>query len=257
MIRIVLSGCNGKMGQVFTKSAAKYSDIQIVAGVDVAEGIHNPYPCYSKAEDISAAAVEADVLVDFSHVSALQGLLAFALSSATPVVLATTGYDDAQKVAIKAAGEKIAIFHTANMSLGVNLLVDLVQKAVEVLGDGFDVEVVERHHNQKIDAPSGTALMIADAINETHRQTHSDELHYVYDRHSKRDKRSQKEIGMHAIRGGTIVGEHTVIFAGNDEVIEVRHSAASKEVFAEGAIRAARFILGKGAGIYSMKDVLR
>ena len=260
MIRLILSGCNGKMGRVFTKTAAAYDDVEIAAGLDVTDGAHNPYPCYTRTEDIPVdVAQSADVLVDFSHVSALAGILTYAAfgNRRIPVVLATTGYDDAQKNAIAEAATKTAIFQTANMSLGINLLVELVQKASGALGDGFDVEIVERHHNQKIDAPSGTALMIADAINDTYQQNHEAGLNYVYDRHSKREKRTRQEIGMHAIRGGTIVGEHAVIFAGTDEVLEIRHSAASKEVFAEGAMRAARFIIGKTPGIYTMKDVLR
>ena len=248
------------MGRVFTKTAAGYEDVEIVAGLDVTDGTHNHYPCYTAAEDIPVEITSvADVLVDFSHVSALAGILTVAASGnrRIPVVLATTGYDNAQKSAIAEASARIAVFQTANMSLGVNLLVELVQKAAGALGDGFDVEIVERHHNQKIDAPSGTALMIADAINDTYQQSHEAGLNYVYDRHSKREKRTRQEIGMHAIRGGTIVGEHAVIFAGTDEVLEIRHSAASKEIFAEGAMRAARFIIGKSPGIYSMKDVLR
>lgn len=249
MIKILLSGCNGKMGQVITRLAEQYDDLSIVAGYDIADNGKNPYPVYS---DLSKCSIRPDVLIDFSNPAALESLLTFATSREIPVVIATTGHSQTQARMLKKSSEIIPVFHSANMSLGINLLIGLVKKAAKLLQTSFDIEIVEKHHNQKIDAPSGTALAIADAVNSVLDQKNE----YVYDRHSRRKKRSRNEIGIHAIRGGTIVGEHSVIFAGNDEIIEIKHSALSKEIFATGALSAARFIIGKKPGMYDMNDLV-
>ena len=195
---------------------------------------------------------DADVIIDFSNPALLNDLLDFAVKKSMPVVIATTGYDESQKKQIQEASRKTSVFFTYNMSLGINLLANLAKKAVQVLGDGFDIEIIEKHHNQKIDAPSGTALMLADAICEELNKP----MKYEYDRHSKREKRTKNEIGMHAVRGGTIVGEHEIMFAGRDEIITLSHSARSKEVFAVGAVNAALFLKDKPAGMYSMKEMI-
>lgn len=249
MIKILLSGCNGKMGQVISYLAEQDEDVEIVAGFDVSESRKNPYPTYTDPADFDD---KADVIIDFSHPDALNRLLDFAVSSKTPAVIATTGLSAGQVERLRRAAYEIPIFFSANMSLGVNLIIDLAARAAKILEGNFDIEIVEKHHNQKIDAPSGTALAIADAISDVL----SSRPAYVYDRHSKRKRRSKNEIGLHAVRGGTIVGEHEVIFAGTDEVIEIKHHAASKEVFGVGAIRAAKFLVGKAAGLYNMKHLV-
>ena len=249
MTKIIMNGCNGKMGQVITRLVSEDPGCEIVAGFDINTSVPNTYPVYTDPEEFSG---EADVLIDFSHPSSLARVLDFCKKRKLPAVIATTGFDSSQRASLEAASEETAIFFSANMSLGINLITDLAKKAAKLLEGNFDIEIVERHHNQKIDAPSGTALAIADAIAETL----SFEPEYVYDRHSQRKKRSKTEIGLHAIRGGTITGDHEVIFAGNDEVIEIKHSAASKEVFAVGAIKAAKFLADKPAGMYSMKDII-
>lgn len=249
MVRIILSGCNGKMGRVITGCVDKRDDCEIVAGVDVDTVMLSSYPVFSSFSDIKC---EADVIIDFSHPSLLTSLLSFVSDTGTPAVISTTGFDENQTAMIKSAAERSPIFFSFNMSLGVNLLLDLAKKATAVLGDGFDIEVVEAHHNQKIDAPSGTAVMIANAINDALPEKYD----CTYDRHSTREKRGKKEIGMHSIRGGTIVGEHQIIFAGHDEIITLSHSARSKEIFAVGAVKAAIFMAGKPAGLYSMSDLI-
>jgi 4-hydroxy-tetrahydrodipicolinate reductase len=251
MIKVIISGCNGAMGQVLTRTIAKYDDIEIVAGLDIASGKNDTYTVYTELEDIKAKT--ADIIVDFSHPSALGKVLKLAGREGIPTVLATTGYTEDQLIEIDEASRHIPVFRTANMSLGINLMIDLIKKASKVLDSGFDVEILEKHHNRKVDAPSGTAIMLANAINEDQ----PDKYEYVYERHSTREKRSAREIGIHAVRGGTIVGEHMVIFAGNDEIIEIKHSAASREVFAEGAVKAIRFMQGKPPGLYNMSDVIR
>lgn len=248
MINVLISGACGKMGKKVAEFVKSTDDMQTVCGVDTKDEICD-FPVFHSFADVSTI---PDVIIDFSHISALDGLLNFAQKNNLPVVLATTGYSAEQIDLIKKAGEKIPIFFTANMSLGINLLRSLVKTAAGILGTDFDVEIIEKHHNQKIDAPSGTALMLANAINDTS----GDIYNYEYDRHSKRNKRPKNEIGIHSVRGGTIAGEHDVIFAGHDEVITLSHSAASKEVFAKGAVKAARFIVGKGNGMYDMNDVL-
>lgn len=248
MINIILSGCNGKMGQVITRLIEETDDIQIVCGFDVNNLRRNDYSVYSVPRDFAG---KADVLVDFSNPAALDSLLDFAVSRNIPAVICTTGLSAVQKTLLEKASEKIPVFFSANMSLGVNLIMDLVSRAARFL-EGFDIEIIEKHHNQKIDAPSGTALAIAEAIDEAL----SKPMEFVYDRHSVRKKRGKNEIGIHSVRGGTITGDHSVVFAGNDEIIEINHQANSKEIFAVGAIRAARFLVGKSPKMYDMKDLV-
>ena len=245
MTRIIMNGCNGKMGQVISRLVAEDEDAEIVCGVDINTDIDNPYPVVSSIGEFDG---EADVVIDFSHPSCLTSILDYCKRTKTPVILATTGYSPEQKEEFRAASETVPVFFSANMSLGINLLISLAKQAAKLLEGNFDIEIVERHHNRKIDAPSGTALAIADAIDETL----SYPAEYVFDRHSVRRKRRQTEIGISAVRGGTIVGDHEIIFAGNDEVIELSHHAASKEVFAVGAIKAAKYMTGKPAGMYDM-----
>ncbi len=241
------------MGKAVTKSVAETEGCEIVAGVDVYSESLSGYPVFSSVAKIAEETTEKiDVIIDFSNPVALSGLLEYAVTNSIPTVICTTGLNDAQINLIKEASEKIPVFFSANMSLGVNLVCELAKKATAVLGDSFDIEIIEMHHNQKIDAPSGTALMIADSIKETL----NNDVKYEYDRHSKREKRTKNEIGIHAVRGGTVTGEHQVIFAGLDEVITISHSARSKELFATGAIKAACFICNKAAGLYKMSDMI-
>lgn len=249
MLKIALSGCNGRMGQAITRLCKNYDNVEIVAGFDLYTEKLSTYPVYAHPFEYTG---EADVIVDFSNPVALPDLLKYAEEKKLPIVLATTGYSESDIAAIKAASEKVAIFKSANMSLGINVVAKLLKAAAAILGNGYDVEIIERHHNQKLDAPSGTAYILGDAVKEGLPY----EAEYVYDRHERHEKRSKTEIGMHAIRGGTIVGEHEVIFAGTDEVIELKHTALSREVFANGAIRAAIFMNGKTAGMYSMTDLV-
>lgn len=249
MTKIIMNGCNGKMGQVITRLVNEDPECEIVAGFDVNDSIENTYPVFTNPEDFTG---EADVIIDFSHPSALTNILTYCKKRKMPVILATTGFSDVQKKEFTEASNEIPVFFSANMSLGINLLIALAKTATKLLEGNFDIEIVERHHNQKIDAPSGTALAIADAIDETL----SYPAEYVYDRHAVRKKRKKTEIGLHAVRGGTIVGDHDIIFAGTDEVIELKHSAHSKEVFAVGAIKAAKFITDKPAGLYNMNDII-
>ncbi|MGN0530391.1 MAG: 4-hydroxy-tetrahydrodipicolinate reductase [Eubacterium sp.] len=248
MTDIILCGANGKMGKVIRDIVAKRDDCRIAAGIDL-NTVSDSFPIYSSFDEIKE---DADVIIDFSNPALLNDLLDFAVKKSMPVVIATTGYDESQKKQIEEASRKTSVFFTYNMSLGINLLANLAKKAVQVLGDGFDIEIIEKHHNQKIDAPSGTALMLADAICEELNKP----MKYEYDRHSKREKRTKNEIGMHAVRGGTIVGEHEIMFAGRDEIITLSHSARSKEVFAVGAVNAALFLKDKPAGMYSMKEMI-
>lgn len=249
MTNIILSGCNGKMGRVITKLASSDTDCKIVAGLDINDYCENDYPVFT---DLSKCDIKADVIIDFSHPSALSGVLKFAKEKNIPAIISTTGLSCEQKDEILDASHTIPIFFSANMSLGINLLSALAKKAAKLLYGNFDIEIIEKHHNQKIDAPSGTALLLADSISDEL----SENVEYIYDRHSTRKKRSKNEIGIHSIRGGSIVGEHEVIFAGQDEVIELKHQATSKEVFAVGSIKAAKFICGKPAKIYDMNDLI-
>lgn len=249
MTRIILSGCNGKMGQAIVKAVADREDAVISAGVDIFTDCGYDFPVFNDFKKIDT---EADVIIDFSNPVVLDGLLSHARGKKLPAVICTTGYSTAQVQQIKEAAKEIAVFHSGNMSLGINLIIELSKKAASVFGSAFDIEIVEKHHNQKIDAPSGTALMIADGISEVMDK----EPQYVYDRHAYRKKREKNEIGIHSVRGGTIVGEHEVIFAGHDEVLSIKHEAHSKEVFAVGSINAAVFLNGKEAGLYNMSDLL-
>lgn len=249
MTNIAICGANGKMGRTIYNCVKDHDDCKVIAGIDLYTEQYAGFPIVDSPSKLE---VKPDVIIDFSNPASLRGLLDYCLSTGTPIVVASTGYSDEQIAEIKSAAEQIPVFFTFNMSLGINLLVQLAKKAAEVLGDRFDIEIVEKHHNQKLDAPSGTAIMLADAINSTLDNS----KHYVYDRHSRRQKREKSEIGMHAIRGGTIVGEHDVIFAGNDEVITLSHSAASKTVFAEGSVKAAIFLKDKPAGLYDMQMLI-
>ena len=249
MINILMSGCNGKMGQVITRLSGQYNELNIAAGFDIFDSGKNSYPVYS---DPAQCLLDIDVIIDFSNPDALERILGYAINRRIPIIVATTGISTAQRKLLETASRVIPVFFSANMSLGVNLIIDLVRKAARVLEPNFDIEIIEKHHNQKIDAPSGTALAIADSINAVLEQKQE----YVYDRHSRRKKRNKTEIGIHAVRGGTIVGEHSIIFAGNDEVIEINHSAMSKDIFATGALRAAKFLYGKEPGMYDMNDLI-
>lgn len=251
MVRAIMHGCNGKMGRVITGLISEDEGIRIVAGVDAYTAVPNEYPVFDSIEKCD---VEADVVIDFSNASAVDGLLSYCRARKLPVVLCTTGLSEAQLAEVEDAAKETAVLKSANMSLGINLLLKLLQDAAKVLGPaGYDIELVERHHNQKVDAPSGTAIALADSVNEAldHQYT------YVYDRSQVRQKRDKKEIGISAVRGGTIVGDHEVIIAGTDEVIEFRHTAYSKSVFGKGAVEAAKFLAGKPAGRYDMSDVIQ
>ncbi|MGN0168786.1 MAG: 4-hydroxy-tetrahydrodipicolinate reductase [Acetatifactor sp.] len=250
MIRVIMHGCNGKMGQVISGLIAADETVELVAGVDAWDDGHNPYPVF---HSIGECTVEADCIIDFSAAAAVDGLLEYCTEKKVPCVLCTTGLSEAQLVRVKEASGKTAILKSANMSLGINLLLKLVKNAADVLANaGFDMEIVEKHHNLKVDAPSGTALALADSINEELNHEYT----YVYDRSTRREKRPQKEIGISAVRGGTIVGDHDVIFAGTDEVVTFSHTAYSKAVFGRGAVQAAKFLAGKPAGMYDMSNVI-
>ena len=249
MTRIVITVACGKMGRVINDIVNTRDDCEITAGIDIAGEQYADFPVYKKLFDLPE---KPDVIIDFSHPSLLDELLDYCKINNVPVVIATTGYTDEQIKQIKTAAGQIPVFFTFNMSLGINLLVDLAKRATKVLGDQFDIEIVEKHHNQKLDAPSGTALALADSMKEVLE----DDYFYRYDRSQLRQKRDPKEIGISAVRGGTIVGEHEVIFAGEDEVIEFKHTAHSKAVFAKGAVEAAKFLAGKPAGMYDMRDVI-
>ena len=250
MIRIIMHGCNGKMGQVITNLLKDDKNAMIVAGVDPYDDGHNAYPVFSSFD---SCVVKADVIIDFASPKAMDSLLVYAAKEGVPAVLCTTGLSDEQIKNIEETSKKVAILKSANMSLGINVMFKLLQAVAKVLVPaGFDVELVEKHHNQKVDAPSGTALALADAI----REALPDDYFYKYDRTQENVKRDPKEIGISSVRGGTIVGEHEVIFAGEDEVLEFKHTAYSKAIFAKGAIEAAKFLAGKTAGFYDMKDVI-
>ncbi|MDE7366423.1 MAG: 4-hydroxy-tetrahydrodipicolinate reductase [Lachnospiraceae bacterium] len=250
MIKMIMHGCNGKMGQVISGIVAEDAQTEMAAGIDVYDNGSNPYPVFS---DITACNIKADVIIDFSTAGAVDALLDYAVEKQIPVVLCTTGLSEEQLAHVEAASKKVAILKSANMSLGINTIMKLLQDAAKVFAPaGYDIEIVEKHHNLKLDAPSGTAIALADSINEAmdHR------YEYIYDRSQRREKRDGKELGISAVRGGTIVGEHEVIFAGTDEVIEIKHTAYSKAVFAKGAVEAGKFLAGKAPGLYNMSDVI-
>lgn len=247
--KVLLHGCNGRMGQVISKILEEDETCCIVAGVDLVVKENFSYPVYANAADCHD---DIDVIIDFSNPVAFPAILDFAEKRKTPVVFATTGLSPEQKGQYLALSANVPVFASANMSLGINMLIQLAQKAAAILYPEFDIEIVEAHHNQKLDAPSGTALMIADEINHMT----DDSMEYVYDRHNKREKRDVKELGIHSIRGGSIVGDHTVYFAGSQEVLEITHRAQSREIFAHGAIAAAKFLVTREPGLYSMKDLI-
>lgn len=250
MTELIMVGCNGRMGQVISNLVAQDENAKIVAGVDVFDDGRNAYPVFKNLEECTVA---ADAVIDFSSPKGLEELLRVSKKRNLPLVLCTTGYSEEDIKKIEEASKEVAILRSANMSLGVNTLLKLVSVAANVLAKAdFDIEIVEKHHNQKLDAPSGTALALADAINEALNK----EYHYRYDRSKVREQRDKKEIGISAVRGGNIVGEHEVIFAGTDEVIEFKHTAYSKAIFGKGAITAAKYLAGKGPGLYSMSDVI-
>ena len=250
MTRIIMCGCNGAMGRMITGIVNEDAEAEIVAGIDMVDTKEHCYPVFQKLADCD---VEADALIDFSTPKILDDILTFSKEKKVPVVLCTTGYDDEQLAKIEEAATQTAVLKSANMSLGINTLMKLLKDAAKVFSPaGYDVEIVEKHHNQKVDAPSGTALALADSINEAC----GEQYEYVYDRSQVRKKRDKRELGISAVRGGTIVGEHEVIFAGIDEVIEFKHTAYSKSVFAKGAVEAGKFLKGKAAGMYDMADVI-
>jgi 4-hydroxy-tetrahydrodipicolinate reductase len=251
MVKILMHGCNGKMGRMIIEIVKNEEDAVIAAGVDKFTGIPNDYPVF---EEIAQCDVDVDVVIDFSNAGAVDELLDYCVKKSLPVVLCTTGLSDEQLKKVDECSEKIAVLKSANMSMGINLLLKLLKDAAKVLAPaGYDIELVEKHHNQKLDAPSGTALALADSINEAM----GNEYEYVYDRSQVRKKRDAKEIGISAVRAGTIVGEHEVIFAGTDEVIEFKHTAYSRSVFAKGAVEAGKFLAGQPAGMYDMGDVIQ
>lgn len=251
MVRAIMHGCNGRMGRVITGLAREDDAIEIVAGVDSYTGIANDYPVF---ESIEKCDVDADVVIDFSNAAAADGLLKFCAEKKMPVVLCSTGLSEEQLNLVEESAKKTAVLKSANMSVGINLLLKLLKDASKVLAPaGYDIEIIEKHHNQKLDAPSGTAIALADSINEAMGNS----FEYTYDRSGERKKRGTKEIGISAVRGGTIVGEHEVLYAGPDEVIEFKHTAYSRGVFGKGAIEAAKYLAGKPAGRYDMSDVIQ
>ena len=250
MTRIIMHGCNGKMGQVISDIVKEDAEAEIVAGIDAYGESKNEYPLYCTIDQCD---MEADVIIDFSNADAVDMLLEYGEKKNIPIVLCTTGLSEEQLAKVQEVSTKTAILKSANMSLGINTLMNLLQKAAKVLATaGFDIEIVEKHHNQKLDAPSGTALALADVMNEAMENT----FDYKYDRSQERKKREKNEIGISAVRGGTIVGEHEIIFAGCDEVIEFKHTAYSRAIFGKGAVEAAKFLKDKDAGMYDMKDVI-
>ncbi len=250
MVRIIMHGCNGKMGQVITGIVNSDDNAEIVAGIDIFDGIQNTYPVFSSIDQCD---VEADVIIDFAAAKAVDALLDYSVNKQIPVVLCTTGLSEEQLNKVNECSKKVAILKSANMSLGINTLFKVLTAISPLLSEaGFDIEIVEKHHHLKVDAPSGTALALADVINDSLKEKYN----YKFDRSPDRIKRPKNEIGISAVRGGTIVGEHEVIFAGEDEVIEVKHTAYSKAVFAKGAVEAAKFLKGKEPGLYTMKEVI-
>ena len=250
MTNVIMHGCNGKMGRMIAGIISEDKDITLAAGVDVFDEGKNPFPVFSNIKECN---IKADVIIDFSTAKAIDDLLEYCVEKQVPCVLCTTGLSDEQIGKVKEASAKVAILKSANMSLGINMLLKLLKEAAAVLSPaGFDIEIVEKHHNLKLDAPSGTALALGDSINEVL----DNEYEYVFDRSTRREKRPKKEIGYAAVRGGTIVGEHDVIFAGTDEVITFSHAAHSKAVFGKGAVQAAKFLKGQPAGLYDMSDVI-
>lgn len=249
MLRLLINGVNGRLGHTLVQVAQEYEDIAIVAGIDISAKCNVfTFPVY---EDITLVKEAADVLIDFSRPEATEKILNYCVQKNIGAVICTTGLTDREKGFISEASKSTPVFFSANMSLGVNLIMSLAKKAAAVLDENFDIEIVEKHHNLKVDSPSGTALVLADAINESLSEKHE----YVFGRHDKNNRRTKNEIGIHAVRGGTVVGEHDIMFFGNDEVITITHAAHSKNVFAVGALRAAQFIGGKQPDLYNMDDI--
>jgi len=250
MTKVMLVGCNGRMGQMITEIVEGDDGVEIAAGVDIVNNRENHYPVFA---DMAECDIPVDVVVDFSSANGIEERIDYAVDRQLPLVECATGLSEEQTDYLLLAGKKIAVLRSANMSLGVNLLIKLVKEAAKKLAvEGFDVEIVEKHHNQKLDAPSGTALALADSINKAMGQQYE----YVYDRSQVRRKRDSKELGISSVRGGTIVGEHDIIFAGEDEVVTFSHAAYSRRVFAKGSVVAAKYLAGKDAGLYDMADVL-
>lgn len=250
MIRVIMHGCNGHMGQVISNLIKEDPLTDMVAGIDIADSRDNGYPVFTNINDCN---VEADAMIDFSSYKAADSVLSYCKARKLPLVLCTTGLQEVQLAEMRAVSEEVAVLKSANMSLGINMMLKLLQDAAKVLATaGFDMEIVEKHHKLKCDAPSGTALALADSLNDAMGQ----QYHYVYDRSQAHQPRGEKEIGLSAVRGGSIVGEHDVIFAGPDEVITFSHTAYSKSVFGKGAVEAAKFLAGKPAGLYDMSDVI-
>lgn len=250
MTRIIMHGCNGKMGKVITDIVANDEACEIVAGIDLVDTVANTYPVFTNIDDCN---VEADVVIDFTGAKAVDKLMDYCERRSIPVVLCSTGLSEEQIARISKLSEKTAVLRSANMSLGINMLLKTLKEVTSILAPaGFDIEIVEKHHNQKVDAPSGTALALADSINAELNNEYS----YKYDRTTERKKRDKKEIGISAVRGGSIVGEHEIIFAGQDEVVTITHTAYSKAIFAKGAVEAAKFLNGKTNGLYDMSDVI-
>lgn len=250
MVKIIMHGCNGKMGQVITGIVAADKDAEIVAGIDIVDNRQNPYPVFT---NIDGCNVEADVIIDFASAKAIDKLLDYVETRKIPVVLCTTGFSEEQLARVEEVSKKVAVLKSANMSLGINTLFKVLKSVSPLLAEaGFDIEIVEKHHHFKVDAPSGTALALGDAVNESLPEKYE----YKFDRSQDRIPRPKNEIGFSSVRGGTIVGEHDVIFAGEDEVITFSHTAYSKSVFAKGAVEAAKFLKGQPAGHYTMKEVI-
>ena len=250
MIKVLLTGCSGKMGHNVSAIVSQTEGMEIAGGVDLFSDGSLPYPVFKTFEDVN---VSVDVIIDFSNPSVIHSMLEYSVKTNTPVVLCTTGLSPELLDEVKEASNKVAILRSANMSLGINLIMKVLKDISPLLSDaGFDVEIVEKHHNQKLDAPSGTAIALADSVNEAC----DGKFEYIYDRSQRRQKRDAKELGISAVRGGTIVGDHDIIFAGLDEVITINHRAYSKAVFAKGAVSAAAFLVGKAPGMYDMKDVV-
>ena len=250
MVKAIMHGCNGKMGQVISRIVKEDPSIEIVAGIDIYTKCLAEYPVYANEFECEE---EADVIVAFPPASAVDRLLEYSVSKSLPIVIATTGCSEEQKEKMEQAARKIPVFTSANMSLGISLLTELVSRAAKVLGDQFDIEITEMHHNRKLDAPSGTALMIADSI----RDSLDRDSEYIYERQSRRAAREKQEIGIHSVRGGTIVGVHSVLFAGQDELVEIKHTAQSRDLFAVGAIQAAIYLKEQKPGMYHMSDLVK
>lgn len=250
MTKVIMHGCNGRMGRVIANLIKEEENVELVAGIDTKADESRDFPVFTKIEDCN---VKADVIIDFASAAAVDALLEYCEEKEMPCVLCTTGLSDQQLVQVEAVSNQVAILKSANMSLGINLLEKLIHDATEVLSEaGFDIEIVEKHHRRKLDAPSGTAL----ALGEAARGALKDDCEFVFDRSERREQRPKNEIGISAVRGGTIVGEHDIIFAGEDEVITLSHVAYSRAIFGKGAVQAAKYLAGKQAGLYSMKDVI-